>query len=290
MGNICSSISCNTETEFVINEYKQPNLNNYKSRLDKYYKNFEKRFNLLKYIQISEYSMMFNEYNFTPSQSRSSSLRQKHDIFTEELEIDQFINFFKIKVINHYLVYDIKFDNDTNQIFLEFLNKLFDTICKGMVSFTSLMKKKDTKIKYDKKPKKYFLIAIGMIYCQSDYWMRMNILFDTFCNDVNKLEPSVNFKTFLFVLFLVSSFAGIITIQDLSKIYKDNLKPLSQEEFVNILEVYDVNDIVRIQTAFCEDFFGESGELNYMEYREKIINNGFDWVFTSSGIRYMLEK
>jgi hypothetical protein len=291
MGNICTSISCSNETEYVVlSELRDPKISTYKSSKDKYYKSFEKKFNLLKYIQLSEYSMMFNNFNFSHNKPLNKKFYQKKDIFEENLEKEEFMTFFKIKIVNNHLVYTVKDIDNNDQVFLEFLNNLYDTISKGMVSYASIFKKKFPDIKFDKKPKKYFLIALGMVYCQSDTWTKINFIFDTFCNENNKLEASINFKTFLFVLILISSFASIICIQDLSNTYKDDLQALTQEDFIHVLEVFDVNDIVRIQTNFCQDFFGESGILSYLEYNEKILNNGFDWILTSAGIRYMLEK
>ena len=290
MGGLCNKISCNTETEFVIDEFKDARLTIYKSSQDKYYRTFDKKFNLLKYIQLSEYSMMLNEFNFSHKLKNPSEVLNKNQIFSEDLENTEFINFFKVKVVNHHLVYNFKDSEFTDQIFLEYLKKLFDTINKGMVSYSRISNKKSGNTKTEKKQKKYFLIALGMLYCQSDNWTKINFLFDIFCNENNKLEPSNNLQTFVFVLFLIASFAGIICIQELSKTHTDQIKPLSQEDFIHILEIYDVMDITQIKDKFCKDFFGESGMLTRLEYREKIINNGFDWIFSGPGIRFMLEK
>jgi hypothetical protein len=291
MGSICSSISCNNETEYVVlNEVRDPKLSPYKSSKDKYYKSFERKFNLLKYIQLSEFSMMFNDFNFSPTKPIKKKISQKNEIFEESLEKEEFMTFFKIKIVNNHLVYSVKDIDQQDQIFLEFLNNLYETIRRGMVSYASIYKKTSRDIKLDKKPKKYFLIALGMVYCQSDTWTKINFIYDTFCNQNNKIEASLYFKIFLFVLILISSFAGIICIQELSINYKEHLHALTEDDFMHVLEVYDVNDIVRIHSNFCQEFFGESGVLTYLEYCEKILNNGFDWILTSAGIRYMLEK
>jgi hypothetical protein len=289
MGNVCNYLPINKNDEVTMERdlYVDVKLKRYKSSNDYYYEAFEKKHNLLNYIQLSEYSILFCNFNFD---NKNKELLQKQRMFTEDLEKSEFLSFFKTKIINNHLIYSLKEDNDSKQIFIDFLGKLYDIIGKGLLSYIRVNNKKgEVQIK-DKKQKKYFLVALGILFCQSDNTTKIDYLFEAFSNDLNKIEASSHFQIFLYVFFLIASFAGISIIHEISKIYPKAIQTFNEEDYLKTLEIYQVQDIIEIKDQFVKNFFGASESLTYFEYRDKLINDGYDWVLTASGIRATLEK
>lgn len=291
MGNVCITPENLKKTEIIFkpDTYRDVSLRRYTSSNDEYFDNFEKKHNLLRCIQLTEFTFLFNMYTFDQSAIKHNELLIKKRIFLEDLEKSEFISFIKTKIINHHSVYVIKEENNSKQIFLDYLTKIYETVGKGYVSYIRNNKKTGKPIINDKKQKKYFLLAFGFLMCHSDNMGRINYLFEAFCNDNNKIEASLNLEIFLYILILIASYAGISSFLEISKTYTSQVPLVSQKDLLKTLEVYEVNDILFLKDKFVEFFFGLGGSLSYIEFKQKLLEEGFDWILTGSGIRRKLE-
>jgi hypothetical protein len=288
MGALCNTGSNNANIEInLVEEYKDVVLKRYKSSNDSYYDIFEKQHNLLKYIRLCEYSILFNSFNFDPH--KTGEILQKKRLFIEDLEKNELISFFKAKIINHHILNSYKGSN-TLQIFLEFIIKLFEVVGKGLLSYIRINNKKGGVQLTDKKVKKYFLVAVGILFCSSDNLEKIDYIFHAFCNEKEKLEPGLQFEIFLYILCLSASFAGICSIQEVSKAYPIEVHAVAQNDYMKTLETYEVTDIVTVKDNFVKNMFSGVLSLNYNEYREKISTEEFDWILTGPGIRTKLES
>ena len=292
MGNFCQNSSDSRDNEVIIRveTYKDVSLKRYTSEHDDYYDTFERKNNLLRCIQLHEFSILFGRYNFDHSAVNSVEVSTKIRIFTDNLEKGDFLSFFQCKVINNHACYEAKEENNSKQIYLDFLTKVFDTVGKGYISFIRHNNKAGRPSIVDKKQKKYFLVAYGFLFCHSDNNGKINYLFEIFCNNLHKLEPTQDFHTFLYVLFLIASYAGISSFLEISKMYPNHVPKISQSVFLKILDIYEVNDILTIKDQFIDSFFSIGGSLTYYEYKDKIVNEGFDWILSGAGIRRKLEE
>jgi hypothetical protein len=91
-------------------------------------------------------------------------------------------------------------------------------------------------------------------------------------------------------MFLVASYAGAKSIEDVAKIFPSDVQLLAEDETLKILDKFEVQDILHVEEEFLKNFFGVSSSLTYEEYREKIVNNEYDWFLSAPGIREQLEK
>jgi hypothetical protein len=291
MGNVCITPENLKKTEIVFkpDTYRDVSLRRYTSSNDDYFDSFERKHNLLRCVQLSEFTFLFNMYTFDHSAMKHSEVRLKKRMFLEDLEKPEFISFIKTKIINHPASYVLKEENNSKQIFLDYLTKIYETVGKGYVSYIRNNNKAGKPAINDKKQKKYFLLAYGFLMCHSDNMGRINYLFEAFSNDNNKIEATLNFEIFLYVLILIASYAGISSFLEIAKTYTSQVPSVSQKDLLKTLEVYEVNDILFLKDKFVELFFGLGGSLSYIEYKQKLLEEGFDWILTGSGIRRKLE-
>jgi hypothetical protein len=202
------------------------------------------------------------------------------------------LTFFKLKIESNHLVYQLKEDNISKQVFSDFISKIFDLTSKGLVSYLKQTNNDDSNLKEKKKLKKYFFIVLGILFCSCDNLTKLDYIFQAFCNDTTcKLEADKAFNIFLFMLILVSSYGGIKTIHDICESYPSDLPRLTESDLTNILEVYNVKAIITIRDELIKSLFeSEDNALSYYEYRERIVSDGIDWFLNPAGIRWKLEN
>jgi hypothetical protein len=290
MGGLCNMSSVNQNNEIIVNTYVRRDLiKRRKSMQDGYYDTFNRNNNLLKYIQLTEYAVLFTNFKFQ-NDNTTDCVDQKQNIFLENLDRFDYVGFLNTKIINHHLLKSFK-QSETVQIFLDFLTKLYDIIGKGLISYASMNNKKGGEKMKDKSIKKYFLLAVGILFCHTDDGTKLDIFYHTFSNESNELVLNLHLKQFLFVQCLIASFGGMWCIHDVAKIYPKAVPNVKEEDYLKALELYEVSDIVEITDKYAINLFNEtSGKLTYEEFMERITNQGHDWIFSGAGIRNTLEN
>ena len=290
---MCLTFFClkeQTEVVLINDIYRDKKLKKYKSPYDSYFSSFEENINLLKYINIIDYATSLTNFSFAPNDLNpvNNINAQQASIFNEYVNQEQLMIFIDNKVIKHHYIYDLEIDPEIQEIFSEFLLKLYETVRKGYKSYL----KQENLPNEDKRPKKYFLLAIGILLCGGDNLSKLEIIFSAFKNDANKLEKkNLNLEVFIFITFLIASYATFKNIDDLSPLHPNYLKLTNNEEEKNkIYEKFEVQRIMKLKENFMTQFFGKGQSLSYFEFREKIFNGGQDWFLSASGIRLQLDK
>lgn len=300
MGSSCIRIlSGDNQDEVVIENttYRDFTPKRYSSYYDHFFKSFDTKINLLKYINIIEFAFSLNRFKFEFSDLNGvSTIETKSSIFTEVINTQQLMIFIENKIIKHHMIYDLEIAQDLKEIFSEFLLKLFETIKKGYLSYVKIFNSLNQE-KLDKKPKKFFFLALGILLCGGYNRSKIDIIFSTFANEVNRLErTNLKFDLFILVLFLVASYAIFKNIDDCSSFYPEAFNFRASDEEKNIVyEKFDLQRIIKLKDNFINQLFGSSQNLTYYEYREKIVHNqgeeknSLDWFLSCSGIRGNLD-
>ena len=129
--------------------------------------------------------------------------------------------------------------------------------------------------------RKYYCIALGFIFCRGPIIDKIEFLFQTFSN--NKLfSKNKKFEEFLIITFIIGSYCLLS--------YKSNISYESfKQEYDIYFQTFEISNIKKLCEAFINNFFFEKESYNEEEFIEKYKNENFQWIFSSSGIRYELE-
>lgn len=285
----------NKEIVFVNDIYKDFKSKRYSSPNDVYYQSFEKNINLLKYINISEFVYSLANFHFDSVSYEGHSISDKQiffnksSFFGECINQDQLMLYIHNKIIQHPYIYDMAISPEAKEIYSDFFLKLYETVRKGYLSYVKIHNSQN-QTRLDKKTKKFFLLAMGVLLCGGDNLTRLDIIFSIFANDLNKLEKkSIYFNVFIFLKFLTASYGILRNLDDLSPLNPDYYRfNFSTTEKDQIYEKFEFHKILTLKENFINQFFENAYSLSYDEYKQKIINDGQDWFLTSQGIRKQL--
>lgn len=294
MGALCN-IPNNYSKEELNLEKNNPDVmfNAYKSKYDVYFEELEDKNNLLKFFSITELAILLTNYNFDTRENTVSSRHavNKRLFCEEEVGKDEYLTFFHKKITEHYILYTMV-NEIKKQIFIEHMSKIHNICTKGKISLVRRNSKQDPNYMLDvglsKRLKKFFLIALGILYCSGDNLAKMDILFQTLSNENSMLERNTPTVFFVYYLIIVSSIAPLQNIFKLQKYFPDNFKEISDEEKLELIEAFKVEKLIKLKEKFLSDFFEEASEISYSEYQKKILSEGHDWIFSLSGIRSQL--
>jgi len=133
------------------------------------------------------------------------------------------------------------------------------------------------------------MVALGLLYCKSDNRVKVDIFYEVFANEENRIENNHKIHMFMYILFMLASFCSLKAIIELSKNY-DGMSQLSDDQQLTMLGHFEVEDSIRLSETFLKNFFQNQASISYTEYRDKIESGGFDWIFSGTGIRHHLEN
>jgi hypothetical protein len=300
MGATCNRFSKEDDQGELIIEtstYKDFTPKRYSSQLDHYFNTFEEKINLLKYINVIQFASSLSQFKFESNDlNANKSIETKSTLFTEVINSQDLMLFIENKIIKHHYIYDLEIPQDIKEISTEFFLKLHETIRKGYLSYVKLHNSQNQE-QLDKKPKKFFFLALGILLCGGDNLAKIDIIFSLFANEVNRIErKNQMFNIFVFVTFLTASYAIFKNIDDFSPLQPELFHfYVSEEEKSKLYEKFDLQRIIKLKDNFIDQLFGMSKTISYYEYRDKIIhdqhdgNDRIDWFLTSSGIRAHLD-
>ena len=132
---------------------------------------------------------------------------------------------------------------------------------------------------------------MGMLFCLSTNIGKIKLLFDLFANEEKKFTKSEELNEFLLTMFICSSYALVNSLYKLGKNH-DDINKISNDEMAKLLNASELKDNQNLLEKFNETFFEDKESLTYDEFKNKFKNKekGFGWIFSSKGIRFMLEK
>ena len=129
--------------------------------------------------------------------------------------------------------------------------------------------------------RKYYCIALGFIFCRGPMIDKIEFLFQTF-NKNKQFKKNKRFEEFLIITFIIGSYCL------LSYKSKNSYESFIQEYKI-FFNAFEITNIKKLCEAFVNNFFLEKESYNEEEFIEKFKNESFQWIFSSSGIRYQLE-
>ena len=130
-----------------------------------------------------------------------------------------------------------------------------------------------------------------MIFCLSTNIGKIKLLFDLFADEEKKFKKSEELNEFLLTMFISASYALVNSLYKLGKNH-DDINKISNDEMAKLLNASELKDNQNLLEKFNETFFEDKESLTYDEFKNKFKNKekGFGWIFSSKGIRFMLEK
>ena len=270
-------------------EEREIEFNKYISSNDNSLKIIEEKYNILIYIYLLEFINYLETFSIdtatVPFQGKFKSLYTSKDEFLNtKITIDEFQSFLENKIFKINSVYEICGSNENLQsTFIDNFREIFK--CLELKLNQNYNEKK-----YNRITKKHIL-AMGMLFCLSTNIGKIKLLFDLFANEEKKFTKSEELNEFLLTMFICSSYALVNSLYKLGKNH-DDINKLSNEEMAQLLNASELKDIQNLLSKFNESFFEDKESLTYDEFKNKFKNkeNGFGWIFSSKGIRFMLEK
>lgn len=258
----------------------------YTSSFDKLYTKIEEYYNLLKFFQLYEYLLLLTNLKIEGGNPQGKSMMQ-------ELEKPKFCVFVDNKILKNYLIYAYAVENEERtNIFKDFMLDLFDTLVRCSIDLYK-QKNPDKKVKKGQisTVKKIAFIALGLLYCQSNNRVKVNFLYNLFLNEDGLFTLSEDLEDFLYFLFIVPASCSLIVIKNLGDKY-DKIGAISEEDFINTRDNFEVKDVLRLRGIFINDFFKGKNTLTKDEFENKFFSEQeeFGWIFNTRGIRAYLEK
>lgn len=290
MGNSCSGGGSAIKAQAIAIVPEEPEVplsfKSYSSSFDKHYTKVEEDYNFLKFFQLYEILILLKNMKVDEPNFQKKTLVQ-------EMDKSKFCVFVDNKILKNYLIYAYVNENeDRTNIFKDFMLDLFDTMLRCSIDLYKY-KNPDKKVKKGQIStiKKLSIIALGLLYCQSSNRTKVNFLFNLLQNDDGQFPLNEETEDFLYFLFILPASCSLITIKNLGDKY-EKIGAMSEEDFVNTRDSFEVKDVMRLRGIFVNDFFQGQKTLTKDQFEQRFFaqDQEFGWIFSTRGIRTMLEK
>ena len=144
---------------------------------------------------------------------------------------------------------------------------------------------------------KYFLAALGFVFCVSTYRNKLFLLFNILSNNSHCVSSKdFKLKLFMFILLSTPSSNFVSALEKFAQEDEDVRKEFPQEEGIRLYGAYEFKDIIRTMENIIKDIFEVSNLeeqekiLNFDEFSSTFVSKNYFWLFSSSGIRAYLER
>jgi hypothetical protein len=257
----------------------------YTSSFDRFYVKLEDDYNLLKFFQLYEFILLLTNL-------RIEGQVETDKAYLHELDKARFSVFVDNKILKNHLIYEFTAENEErSNIFKDYMLELFDSLIKCSVD---LYKTKNPGKKVKKGQistvKKLTLISLGLLYCYSNNKSKVNFLFNLFLSEDGNFVLNEDLEDFLFFLFIIPASCSLWVIKNLGDKY-EKIGPISESDFENTRNNFEVKDVLRLRGIFIRDFFKGETRLTREAFdkRFEIADGDFGWIFNTNGIRRFLE-
>lgn len=279
--------STQSENVFCKNE-KEIKFLDYKSTYNDLLEIIDRRYNFFTYISLIEYMNLLESFSIeTSTEPFEGKMRNdfssKDEFLNQTLTVDEFHSFIENKILKISTLTDtIEKKNEQITIFKEAFIEIFNSL---------LLKLKQNFDKEVDSITKRDLIAIGLLFCDSNNIDKIKVLFDLFKNEKDEFISTPELEEFLLCLFLISSYCMVSARKKASN---DNseIPSLNKEDLVKMLKVSELKDSQNLIKVFNESFFQKKLYYTWDEFKTLFENKntGFGWIFSSNGIRKKLEE
>jgi hypothetical protein len=277
------------KVNYLAPDEKEINFKDYTSPNDEPLTIIERKENFLSFVQLVEYVNLLEQ--FTIESSTVNSERQlrtkfssKDEFLTKEISLEEFQSFIENKICTLEELYEITGNNEKSA-------SIFKQIC--IEVYKALELKLKQHYNESETPviiKKRNLLAMGLLFCNSNNVEKVKLFFDIFKNDNEEFCKSDELDDFILSLFLISSYCLINARKKVGD-STEGMEKLSKEDLVKLINVAELKDCENLMKVFNESFFTKE-TFNWEEFKGKFedLENGFGWIFSSKGIRRKLEE
>ena len=280
MGNCCVNCSQGERESVVIapNE-EEIEFPIYSSISDEQFECLEKDNNLFRYITLVEYINLLSYFTLDTATIPFDGPYKYTFNFKDEFLSHYFYEELFQSFIENCILKDREIE-ETENIFKEMSVELFKSL--------KLKLKQNYTEEKNKKITKRDLICLGMLFCKTSNINKIKLIFDIFKNENEEFVKSKEFDEYLLCSFLISSYCMISAKKKLSQT-NPMIPGFSLEELKNLLQYAELKDCVNLVNYFNVNFF-KKDSLNWNEFKQKFMGNGFGWIFSSKGIRQKLQE
>ena len=254
---------------------------------DSYFEEIESKYNVLTYINLIDYINLLENYTIeTATLPFSGNIKTEYsgkDAFlSKQMSVDEFQSFienklYKIKEIEELSSKNESMMNTFKATAREIYEALELKLGQHLGNTSSTMTKKN-------------LIPFGVIFCISNIVGKIKLIFDLFKNESNKFAKSEELNNYLICSFLTCSYCMISARKNINKVNPE-ISKMTKDDLIKCLRVSELKDSQNLLKVFNETFF-DKDELIWEEFKEKFnkSDGGFQWLFSSKGIRKKLEE
>jgi hypothetical protein len=303
MGDACSKFQ---QSNSIASQEQEEDLTfkNYSSTYDSYFKKIEGKFNYLSYFSFHMFLKLLSKAGATADETASNNTenqeasRKQNEAFLKKLEKVEFSLFIENKIIKNFIVkvLNITSNEDENiaKIFSVYMMNLYDSLVFANGDLFTLnnngQKPKKSQIQ---SLQKLSLLPLAFLYCSGGNLEKVNALYNLFCDESQgNFLNSREFRDYIFFLFIIPSTCSLRSLKKTAENFSKNLDSISNEEYVEKTQAFEVKDIVRLREKFILEFFLGAEKLSRQEYLSRFTEGGesnFGWIFSTNGIRHFLE-
>lgn len=268
-----------------------------------FFKVFDKQL-AFKSFNYEEVIFLLNKYNSSiENQSslqidenlkKNSNLKETSFSYLESIKIENIQILFNRRILKNVLS-----SNYTNNENILTFNQSF---IKHFSCFMYKTYRNFNKIEYNDKSKmsieyipKLILIPFILQNTNGSYRNKLNFLFNILCNESSQVSIiDYRLKVIFFFLLMCPSGISLLILNEIANEDENTRKVFPEEEFVRIYDMYQVKDGIRnmkvlLLKLFKTNSFDNNKILNFNEFTNSFIENGFLFLFSNSGVREYME-
>ena len=259
----------------------------YTSTHDSYFNDIEGKYNILTYIQLIDYINLLEYYSLeTATLPFNGPLRNefssKDAFLNQPMSVDHFQSFIENKLFRIPEIYTMW---GKNEIGFNIFKNCFLEVHKSL----ELKLNQHYGNKDEERIKKRNLIPLGVLYCVSNVISKVKLIFDLFKNENGLFTKSNELDEYLLCSFLISSYCMVSGRKKIASHFS-NFSELTKDELIKMIQVSELKDSQNLVNVFNNSFFDKEA-LTWQEFRGKFEHTtGFQWIFSSRGIRKKLEE
>jgi hypothetical protein len=271
MGNLCKA------PNYLINDIdlsqKDISIKKYSAVSDSYYIHFDKKYNYLKYIDLSEFI-----FHATKQYKDSDAFI----IEISESDLDLFINQY---VLNNHSIENNESEVVEQAVFKNFILSVHKWLSNAYLQY---LKYKKIEIVKTGNIKLIGLIAIGLLFSHADVSQKIDVIFNILAVE-NRIFKYDNTLLFFFYLFIIPTYISLGCFYSIYAI--NNEINLSEMKYNELMAKFSPKSIFNLTEIFLKTFFDDDDKgFTYQDFKKRIVVDDYSWVLTQSGIRFYLEK
>ena len=267
-------------------KFNELNVKSYDSSFDDVFTYYETDLNVLRNIELLDFKQLL--FNYTATNEEKDEAKNKVSLeYDYEISDVMYRMFLEKKIFNHFEVEPILAKNESEAARAKALfSKMFDFYYKNYKFYLKKICREKGEHHHDK-IKKLVLLSLGFVFCNtSSNYERALFFFNLFCDENREIKNSIDLETFLFFIILTPSNILLLAISTMTEEYED-LK-LDEEKKIKIYSCFEVKDSKRILDITLEKLFKGKESINFNDFLSSV--SEIDWIFSTNGIRHILEK